>query len=155
MEECAGYLHGANDLSKSWNKHTFKVGIFLGWDSKNEDALASTGERPGFNATSVVAGNTGNPIANLLNPGTIFSMGEASTDNVSQLRWRDYELDFGDTWRVRHNLTLEFGLRWSILTPPYAANNKVASFNPALYDPNRAASDACNGLYSARNQSVC
>jgi hypothetical protein len=144
-----------DDLSKSWNKHTFKVGIFLGWDSKNEDALASTGERPGFNATSVVAGNTGNPIANLLNPGTIFSMGEASTDNVSQLRWRDYETYFGDTFRVRHNLTLEYGLRWSILAPPYAANNKMASFNPALYDPSRPASDACNGLHIVPGTNPC
>ena len=82
-------------------------------------------------------------------------MGESSTNTRAQLRWRDYEAYVGDTWKARSNLTLEYGVRYSILAPPFAANNKLARFDPKLYNPSRSASDACNGLVIVPGTTPC
>src|SRR5262249_55523863 len=52
-------------------------------------------------------------------------------------------------------LTMEYGVRYSILAPPFAANNKLARFDPKLYNPSRPASDACNGLVTVPGTTPC
>src|SRR5205814_3953562 len=91
----------------------------------------------------------------ILNPTSVFSMGESSINTRAQLRWRDYEAYVGDSWRARSNLTLEYGVRYSILGPPFAANNKLARFDPKLYNPTRPGSDACNGLVFVPETNPC
>lgn len=43
-----------------------------------------------------------------------------------------------DAWKVSRNLTLNLGLRWSGNSPIYEDQDRIASFNPALPDPNAA-----------------
>jgi len=135
-----------DDLSKVHGAHSFKVGAFVGFDGKNEDVGFNGSERPGFTALGVNGTSTGNQLADILNPTTVFALGEASTNTRAKLRWRDYEAYFGDTWRARRNLTLELGVRWSSLNQPFQADDKLTIFDPTLYNPTRPASDACNGL---------
>jgi hypothetical protein len=135
-----------DDLSKVHGSHSFKMGAFFGYDGKNEDVGFNGQERPAFTADGANGTGTGNRLADILNPGTLFSMGESSTNTRAKLRWRDYEAYFGDTWRARRNLTLELGVRWSSLNSPYQADNRLTIFDPTLYDPTKPASDACNGL---------
>jgi hypothetical protein len=142
-----------DDLSKIKGSHAFKVGAFFGWDGKNEDSGFAGQERPQWGG--IQTGDTKNALANVLNPTSVFSMGESSTNVRAQLRWRDYEAYAGDSWRTRPNLTLEYGVRYSILAPPFAANNKLARFDPALYDPKKPASDACNGLVFVPGTNPC
>jgi hypothetical protein len=142
-----------DDLSKIKGSHAFKVGAFFGWDGKNEDTGFDGAERPQW--SGIQSGDTKNPMANILNPTSVFSMGESSTNTRAQLRWRDYEVYFGDTWKARSNLTMEYGVRYSILAPPFAANNKLARFDPKLYNPSRPASDACNGLIFVPGTNPC
>ncbi|MBI3209864.1 MAG: carboxypeptidase regulatory-like domain-containing protein [Candidatus Solibacter usitatus] len=49
-------------------------------------------------------------------------------------RNREYELYFKDSWRARKNLTLSYGLRWSLMPPVYEANGVQASTNIPLGD---------------------
>ena len=65
---------------------------------------------------------------------------------IGHARWTNLESYVGDTWKVRSNVTLELGLRYSILYEPYDALNKITGFSPAQYNPARPASDPCNGL---------
>ncbi len=44
------------------------------------------------------------------------------------MRWHDYEMYFGDNWKARRNLTIEYGLRWSFLRNPFTANDQFGSF---------------------------
>jgi hypothetical protein len=136
-----------DDLSKVHGTHTFKMGVFLGFNGKNEDISANgAGERPQFGSFSVQGPSSNNFLKDLLTPGTLLSMTEVSSNVRAKLRWRDYEAYFGDTWRVRRNLTLELGVRWSSLNAPYQPDDQITSFDPSLYDPTKPASDACNGI---------
>lgn len=91
-------------------------------------------------------GSTGNALADLLTPGAQFSSSENSANLFAHARWHDIEWYVQDNWKIRKNLTLEYGFRWSFLLQPYAPNDKIASWDPRFFDPNGARGDACNGL---------
>ena len=157
-----------DDVSKVAGNHTLKVGLFLGFNAKDEDSGAASTERPTFGtgAGSVVAplDATGKPIsgyatnnnlANVLIPGNVFQLNETSTNVRAQLRWRDREFYFGDTWKVRPRVTLTYGVRYSLLPTTYQPNGLETNFVPALYDPAKPATDACNGLTIVPGKSPC
>jgi hypothetical protein len=58
-----------------------------------------------------------------------------------QYRYYETELYFGDTWKVRPNLTLSYGLRWSNYSVPYDRNGieSVQNFNFDTYFSDRVA----------------
>ncbi len=157
-----------DDVSKIAGKHAMKFGAFLGYDGKNEDSGPASNERPtigGFGDGSVDAATktrpnatgirTGNTLANVLIPNNPFFLGETSTNVRAQLRWRDYEFYAGDTWKLMPRVTLTYGLRYSLLRNPVAANDLATSFQPNLYDPNKPASDACNGIMHVPGKDPC
>jgi len=39
-----------------------------------------------------------------------------------------------DNWKVRSNLTLDFGTRFSMLKPWYGKQDQISSFLPSAYD---------------------
>ncbi len=89
-------------------------------------------------------------------PGNIFTgLSETSTDIYNQMRWRDYEFYAGDSWKVNRKLTLDLGVRYSMLLTPYQVNGLMTSFNPNLYNPAGSAFDACNGLWVVPGKSPC
>jgi Carboxypeptidase regulatory-like domain/TonB-dependent Receptor Plug Domain len=150
-----------DDFSKVAGSHTIKAGFFFGWDGKQEDINNPGSERPNFGtpdwgiAGSSPVPGTGNPLANVLAPGVVWNLNEASTNPRIQLKWRDYEFYVGDTWKVRRNVTLEYGIRYSFLRTPYDALNRGTSFQPFLYDPTKPGSDACNGLWAVPGTDPC
>jgi hypothetical protein len=82
-------------------------------------------------------------------------MSEPSINIVDHLNWRDYEFYVDDTWKLRRNLTVELGLRYSLLYTPFNPSNQATSFEPFLYDPTKPASDACNGLWTVPGTDPC
>jgi hypothetical protein len=149
-----------DDVSKVSGNHTYKAGVLLTWDGKNEDTASPSAERIGFSTTpSTNALNpyqdTGNQLMNVMIPGMVFDLSETSTNIRSLSRWRDYEFYVADTWKARKNLTIDYGVRYSLLFSPFQANNKATSFQPFLYDPSKPASDACNGLWTVPGTHPC
>ena len=146
-----------DDFSKVWSNHTFRFGGFLGWQGKNEDIGAtSASEYPQFGAadwdTNVP---TGNGAADLLVPGAKWGWAELSTNVNAHIRWRDYELYAADNWKVRRNLTLDLGLRYSILAPPFQPSNIYTNFAPSTFNPALPSSDACNGIQTVPGMDPC
>ena len=146
-----------DDFSKVWGAHTLRFGGFMGWQGKNEVSNAtSIGEYPQFSSadwdTSVP---TGNNLANVLVPGAQWGLSEQSTNLVVHIRWHDYELYAADNWKLRRNLTVDAGIRYSILAPPFQPNNQFTSFRQELYNPNLPSSDACNGLVTVPGYTPC
>jgi hypothetical protein len=97
---------------------------------------------------------TGNQLANVMVPGAKWGLSEPSVNLDNQIRWRDYEFYVADNWKARRNLTVDVGLRYSILNPPFNPSNAVSNFNPAVYNP-ALGSDACNGVWVAPGTDYC
>jgi hypothetical protein len=149
-----------DDLSWVHGKHTFKFGAFLGFNLKNEDNGGATSERTSFNTAdayvSLASGKTGMALANAMIPGNVFTnLSETSTDIYNQMRWRDYEVYAGDSWKVNRKLTVDLGVRYSLLLTPYQVNGMMTSFNPNLYNQSGSSFDACNGLWTVPGKSPC
>ncbi len=150
-----------DDVSKVKGRHAIKFGLFLGFDGKNEDTSTASSERLTFSTMdyqvdSALGGvPTSNNLANVLIPGNPFTLSETSTNVRAQLRWRDYEFYGGDTWKITPRVTLNYGLRYSLLRNTFQPNNQITNFVPSLYDPTLPAGDACNGLIHAPGSDPC
>ena len=157
-----------DEVSKVVGNHALKVGLFLGFNAKDEDSGPSSSEHPTFTtgAGSVVAPldasgkpisgyATNNQLANVLIPGNVFDLTETSTNIRAQLRWRDREFYFGDTWKIKPRLTLNYGVRYSLLPTTYQPNGLETNFVPSLYKQGAAGTDACNGLAIVPGTSPC
>jgi len=170
-----------DNLSKVWGNHLIKAGIELGQNEKVEN-VGDGEDRPSFPTYGCGTGcfQTNNMLANILLPGTgpnaqeWSGIGENSIDGVADVRWHDIEPYVGDTWKIRRNLTIEYGFRWSILREPYGGpdggNTDAATQNSSNYpyqwanwsksnwSASEAAanpSDACNGISVVPGKNPC
>ena len=120
-----------DDFSKVIGSHDSKFGVVFSNNRKNEQAggpnsayqICQTNDR------------TGNAIAELLVKdlplGCYFEWDHAE---FTQGRWRDLEFYGNDTWKIRPRVTLTLGLRWSQLSPGWAADDRISNFVPRLYN---------------------
>jgi hypothetical protein len=146
-----------DDFSKVSGAHTFKVGFLASNNKKNELSGGSSGEAPGYWGANT--NNTGNGAFNALWDQVGWGFGESQTNPFAQTRWHDYEFYFGDTWKARRNITVEYGGRWSFLRQPFSAVNKISSWQPKLFNPTLGplgnGAEACNGLYLVPGTNPC
>src|SRR5688572_7416879 len=144
-----------DDFSKVKGNHTFKLGFLYDWAAKDEDSLgAAASESPQFWG-ACCANNSGNYLADLLTRGSRFGFAETSTQPFARTRYRNFEIYFGDTWKVRPNLTLELGTRYSYFPEPVDADDRMTSFDLRFYDPTRPSSDFCNGIVAVPGTNPC
>src|SRR6266542_1569804 len=141
-----------DDFSKVQGAHTFKVGFLASNNRKNELSGGSSGEAPNY--WGAASNDSGNGVFNLLNDQVTWGFSESQTNPFAVTRWHDYELYFGDNWKLRRNVTLEYGFRWSFLRTPFGADNRISSWQPNLYDPALGAA-ACNGLFLVPGTDPC
>jgi hypothetical protein len=170
-----------DNFSKVHGNHLFKTGIFLSWNAKIENN-GNGADRPTLpgNCQSPICAQTNNNLANVLLPGTgpnaqVFTgVTENSIDGIADVRWRDIEPYFGDTWKIRRNLTIEYGIRYSLLREPFGGStggntnpafnsgsnvpHQWANWSPATWSAALAAanpSDACNGILTVPGTTPC
>jgi hypothetical protein len=110
-----------DNFSKVVGRHTIKVGAEFHYDQINTNAVAQ------FNGSFLFTGSeTGSDFADFL-------LGVPSQYNQSQLqpfygRNKYLGLYSQDSWRVRSNLTVNYGLRWDRIEPWYEVNNGISTF---------------------------
>ncbi len=179
-----------DNLSKVHGNHTFKTGFFYGTNAKIE-SNGNGADRPSLPNGTVYTGpgslgsidanaQTNNALANVLLPGTgaypqMFSgITENSIDGIAAVHWHDFEPYLGDTWKIRRNVTLDLGFRWSIYREPYGGTqggNTSPAYNDGGNYPNQWAnwslsnwsaaeaaanpSDACNGTLIVPGTTPC
>jgi hypothetical protein len=131
--------------------HLFKFGGEISFESKNENANANsqgtfsiTGNqtRGAFAASTLV----GTALADFL-LGRANSYTEAEIDPTVHFRFGRRELFAQDTWKIRPNLTLDFGVRYQYFVPVKDKNNVLSTFDPQAYNPANApvcANAACS-----------
>ena len=118
--------------------HTFKFGGDISWEQKNENAANATQGTFTFNGVQTRSGATGGiGFADfLLARASAYS--EAERDVTENLRFGRTEFYGQDTWKLRPNFQLDYGLRYSYYRQAHDLNNVLATFLPSLYSPARA-----------------
>jgi len=151
-----------DDFSRVIKNHTIKLGILFTNNQKNELVNGSSGEAPNFSGvtttpfedTSITTPDSNNGVFNALWNQVYWNASELQTNPLAQQRWHDIEFYFGDTWKVRRNLTFEYGFRWSFLRQSYVADNRTATFDPSAYDP-ALGGDPCNDIRIVPGTDFC
>src|SRR5688572_10960675 len=135
---------GGNVTSIHGN-HTLKYGAVYSMYRKNENALAGNNEGifNNFDGT-VVAGVTNNALnqnrqrwANFL-VGNAQGFSQARFDYNADLRQKAFEAFAQDEWKMRPNLTVYYGVRYSYFPAPYDKNGRLSTFVLELWDPAQA-----------------
>jgi len=151
----AGPIINMSD-SFTWIKgnHTFKFGGLYEYDGENDNdeinVQACNTCTNNQNGQFLFSDNGGK----FVRPGfALASTGVAAAnaalglfDSYSEIGPRAYTVfrgsmweGFGqDSWKARQNLTITYGLRYSVIVPYHAIWNNMIVFDPSLYDPGNA-----------------
>ena len=119
--------------------HSIKTGLLFSWEFKNENAASGTNGAFNFpgSSTAGVFNSTGDAFADFL-LGRSNSYSETNVDIASHLRYQMYELFAQDDWKVKPNLTLNLGLRWSWIRQPVDTDDVLTNFDPSAFDRSKA-----------------
>jgi hypothetical protein len=152
-----------DDFSAVFGKHVVKVGVLGSFNKKNEevnntsqgDGVVINGPAGYLDANGVYHSGTitGNPLADFLLSGAVFSTSEAQKNKNMLGRWKDFETYVSDSFKVSPHVTLDLGLRVSHLPQPYLADYTYSSFDPTTID--RSISSPCNGLVYPPGHNPC
>ena len=125
----------------TWIKgnHSIKGGFLFSWEFKNENAASGTNGAFNFpgSSTAGVFTSTGDAFADFL-LGRANWYSETNIDIMSHLRYQMYEAFVQDDWKVKPNLTLNVGLRWSWIRQPVDTDDLLTNFDPAAFDRSKA-----------------
>jgi hypothetical protein len=152
-----------NDYQRVFGQHEVRIGALYSENKKSEVCCGSGategvqlwGQFPG-NGTGLNGwgGNTGNGVADFLLEDMYFGFNERSFVPAPEVNWEDIEIYIADSWKVRPNLSLDAGVRYSRLKEPYTTDNNITSFVPALFDP-ALGGDPCNGILQVPGTDPC
>lgn len=126
-----------DDFSKIIGSHNLKFGALAMRSRKNQDNQPSINGSVNFSPGHAL--HSGNPLADAL-LGNFNSYTEASAGREGWFRFSQFEFYAQDNWRATSRLTLDFGLRWMIMQPQYAALQNAVVFAPRFFDASRAPS---------------
>ena len=135
-----------DNLTWAHGNHTFKAGIFYQHNRKDQIAWGNINGQFNFDVGPTSGGTCpggegtcqlGDPIASAL-LGAFNGFSQSTARPLGKFRYEQYELYVQDTWKMTRNFTLDYGVRFAYIPPQIDANNQLALFNPAAYDPTQA-----------------
>jgi Carboxypeptidase regulatory-like domain len=127
----------SNNLSKVWNKHQLKAGIYLERNHKLQPATVPYRGTYSFSNDGNNPGNTGHGFANAL-IGNFDTYQESNIWPIGSYLFWSAEWYVQDNWRVSRRLTLDYGMRFYHLPATADLNHTAATLDPRLYDPKQA-----------------
>jgi hypothetical protein len=129
-------LQFSNKLTKIAGAHSLKFGASVERLQKqqnfNFDEEGQLVYSPGW-----TPGSTGNAVGDILT-GRITQYTQGSRPPPGEFRMWNLDVYAQDSWKVRSNLTLEFGVRGGYWTNNAEINGLGGIFDPSLYDPSRS-----------------
>jgi hypothetical protein len=135
-------LQFSNKLTKLWGSHGMKFGVAIERGQKQQNFQNQEAGQLWFG--SDVGDGTGNSGADML-VGTVgsFTQGTAAAGNPApgqpfgEFRYWNIDAFAQDSWKLRPNLTLEYGVRMGYWTNNIELQELGGYFTPTLYDPTR------------------
>ena len=161
MHNSTGTWEITDNVTKIWHQHTFKGGIYYQASRYLQRHIGSI-----FNGNFNFGANSSSPydtqyaFSNML-LGSYSSYQEGSNVVNYAPHWNVLDWFVQDHWKARHNLSLDYGIRFSYDLPTtlipgmgasFAADRYDANAVPALYFPvkysalSTAGKNACKGL---------
>ncbi len=124
-----------DNLSKVYNTHTLKFGAFIEQANKRQQSN---------NDLNIVVNQWGQSNATTNNFGDIFvgrplQFAQSSDRPIDNFRYYNYEFYAQDSWKVRPNFTMEYGLRMAYLPNNFERKGLGVLFDPAFYDQSQGA----------------
>ena len=126
-----------DNLTKVSGNHTMKAGIFIEYGTKFQTATADVNGTYNFTNDTANPNDTGYGFSNAL-LGNFDTFTQASRFLNGAYHYRNYEWYVEDSWKVRSNLTVNYGLRMELLPPWFEGHNNIAEFNAKFYNPAQA-----------------
>ena len=125
-----------DNLTRIAGKHSLKMGYEMIRTAYSDKAtsLPSGQYNFGGGASLPFAQNTGNDFAAFL-MGVVTSATFTKQLAIFLPRQWDHELYFQDDWKVRPNLSLNLGVRWSYFSPYGTKYDQQSQFDPNAIDP--------------------
>lgn len=128
----------ADNVSYQRGNHHWKGGLLLAFEQKDELSGSATQGSFSFGAgggrtafQNFITGNAGGLC------GASCSYTEPTMEIGSQFRFNRYEFFLQDSWRVKPELTIDLGVRYSLFPSPTDENNLLTNFVPSLWSPSR------------------
>ena len=143
----------------SWirGRHAVKFGFGYNHYQKNENAAGSNAGSLTFgsqNVPAMFAGETPaqrstqrneQDFANFLIGFASSNFTQSPLDLTADIRQNLWEFYGQDEFRVASNLSITYGLRYSLLRTPYDAGNKLTTFDPSVYNAANAPTLTASG----------
>lgn len=132
-----------DNLSKVWNQHTLKAGVYVQRSRKDQTSFAAANGSYDFSDDASNPLDTGFGFSNAA-LGVYRSFTQASKYATGMYRYTNTEFYVQDTWKVTRRLTLDYGLRMYLVQPQYDAALQTSNFfaerwkasdAPRLYKP--------------------
>jgi hypothetical protein len=127
-------LQFSNKLTKIAGSHGMKFGFSAERGQKQQNFQNEEMGQLQFDPWAT--GGTGSAVADLLT-GRLAAYTQGT--QIPKGEWQYWNLDAfaQDSWKLRSNLTLEYGIRGGYWTNNYELNDMGGHFDPSLYDPSR------------------
>jgi hypothetical protein len=123
-----------DNVSKIYGTHTFKTGIYYEHATMRTNQFDSIRGSVSFNTDSNNPLDSNNSYANAL-LGNYDTYSENTAAPVGHYLFTNTEWFFQDTWKLRHNLSLDYGVRFYHDPPMYDEAHQLSSFSPAAWNP--------------------
>ncbi len=142
-----------DNMTKIVNNHTIKFGVTINAYEKHENAASGNQGTFTFTGTAVTGGATAfeQSFANFL-VGNVSTFSQSSLDVLADVKQKQWEGYVQDDWKIRKNLTLNLGVRYSKYFAVTDVNNQLTTFDPKLYDPSKVPTFTSGGLLTSNAQ---
>ena len=123
-----------DNLTKIVGQHVMRVGVTWNWYLKDENSPFGGNQGSfGFSSTDPVGNFTEyQEFANFLT-GSVSNFSQTSADYRAIMQQRQGEFYAQDQFKVLPNLTLIYGLRYSLFRQPTDAGNNLSNFDPQAF----------------------
>ena len=147
-----------DDYSAVFGKHFVKAGVLASTNTKNEDSNGNgSAQNSAFWGSAGLNGwgsTTGNILSDFLLKDMTFGFSESAGFRQTSTRWKDLEFYVQDSWKMAPRVTVDYGVRYSLLFNYYADDDSQTSFVPSLFNP-ALGNDPCNGLLVVPDSNPC
>jgi Carboxypeptidase regulatory-like domain len=136
-----------DNMTKVLGNHTVRFGATYNRYQKTENAGGANAGNFTFNPASTPTGATTyeQSFANFL-LGNVATFSQTSLDITPDIRAQQWEIFAQDDWKIRPNLTLSAGLRYSMFRQPTDNFGQLTNFDPRSYNPANAPVLTASGL---------